>query len=67
MKKLNLENIGILAGAAAVGYLLYIATKPANNTGYLTASQAINTDGASYVKTFQDDSALTSDFGMVRV
>lgn len=66
MKKLNLENIGILAGALAIGYMLYWATKPASGSGYISTGQDRNTDGAGYVKTFQDDSALIEDFGMIR-
>lgn len=66
MKRMNLQNIGILAGAAAIGYLLYVATKPASGSGYMATSQAVNTDGGLYVKTFQNDSAMIEDYGMIR-
>lgn len=64
--KLNLTNLGILAGAGAVAYLLYYATKPAAGGGFVsTGTAAINTDGQGFIKTFQDDSALSNDMGLI--
>lgn len=65
--KLNMTNIGILAGAGAVAYLLYYATKPRAKSGYIaTGAPARNTDGGAYFATFQDDSAISNDYGMIR-
>lgn len=51
----KLENLGIIAGALAVGFMFYMASKSANRNGFMYVS----TDGQPYTPTVQKDPVLS--------